>query len=165
MTSQVIHSKNRHYSKSNIPNALHLTFAPSEHMNFWWVGLLNCQLKSYCIILWTTADINWMFHTSASQTFLSEGVKGKETPVKVDFNSLGAHSHSSIVSYSRGLKTKNGHKEIIITFDYQANSARKVCQVCQLAKVYYIPYPKSQGLLKNRRGKGRRGNVTDNIIK
>lgn len=57
---------------------------------------------------------------------------------------------------------KNGHKEIIIIFIHEANSSGKVCQ---LAKVYYIPYPKSQGPLQNRGGKGVRGSVTDNITK
>lgn len=36
-----------------------------QNTKFLVVGLLNCQLKYYCIILWTTADINWMFHPGA----------------------------------------------------------------------------------------------------
>lgn len=48
MMSQVIHSKNRHYSKGNIPNALRLIFfAIIMHISGGWSSKLSAEILLY----------------------------------------------------------------------------------------------------------------------
>ena len=50
------YSKNSHYSEGSIPDTLHLSSSPSECI-FLVGDLLNCQLKSHCMLIQTTAAI------------------------------------------------------------------------------------------------------------